>query len=1052
MENLCGLFDVFIAYHGNKESGSQIAAEELHSKLSNIVLKNGKHLRVYCHPITNPDGRFGETPNIVQNSRVFILVADERIPVDRDTGKIKQKNDDGTKRYLAEEIAAFRGSEGYRKSSNDTAAKLYLTVEEEKFSNRKAMLLDAMFTSTTLFRSTSSDCMMQIESWLNSIFCPKTMETTIFQELEETELIGELRHRASNESSAKTYLENIRISYQCLSNHYSKIGVNCFCNDIDHSIKHCIRVIHNMGLLIGDRLSVLTSLELAMLSMSALYHDVGMIVSDEEIEYLIKNDHLKDIESSLSYQMVTEHITHKQEETLQYVFGRTRDLRAKKNIERLELSSCFMGKNTSYLNDVMAVCSTRSTLFQGKKCNNLGEKNLDGQNANLLYISIILHLADIMDFDVDYQVKERNLFKNIKEIYHIDIECMLELLIRERKCKVRIGKQYNVNCETCASARKEIYLDCMPYKWLQDSKELSNITPQEYDDLQCRIIEYIDYLEKELAFSQSLLASLPSRYKLNFERKIIYHSQEERTPNHKIDIDYSTTVSLLLGEQIYGNKRVGLREIVQNSIDACKYRLARYTTATEKRRYNPRIDIELDKVNNQVRIVDNGIGMNRYVLENFFLKIGQSLYSSEYFIESNHKFSHSGHFGIGFFAAFMLSDNVEIQTRHVDDNDSWNVRVNTSSRYSSISKSKERYDEGTTIILDYDTFERNFLLSETTNSIYDVDLANEIKNYLAKFFITDISNSKKIEIYVCDVENDEIEMVQSSTLSEKIDEHTSTARIIDLSSYLNGIECKMKIDGGGESLFYSYFIDAGEESFKKVTPKDISSYDKIIYQKIFHTSSESVYVYIPKEYWETDQFGGPKPPFDFDSINRQRAYVSRNEKVFGSITIEKFFNLMGWEFPENIKTPIMAYISVFHIVANNDNVIMYKKNVAIEQVEPSERSTQNGKKYLDSIYVRNVYIPHFHIQLPQSIAIINNTILPEIKKILVNIEQEGVFPNIDRNDMPPHLKEKISVAIGHAVMEWLNKEYECAGLSISEYGHNHSGYDSNIFIKESKNE
>lgn len=92
----------------------------------------------------------------------------------------------------------------------------------------------------------------------------------------------------------------------------------------------------------------------------------------------------------------------------------------------------------------------------------------------------------------------------------------------------------------------------------------------------------------------------------------------------KLNVDYSAIVNLLMGEKVYGNKKYGLRELIQNSLDACKV-MREYAPQLECYKYDeyvPKIQIILDYSNNQLRIRDNGIGMSEEVLKNIFLTLG----------------------------------------------------------------------------------------------------------------------------------------------------------------------------------------------------------------------------------------------------------------------------------------------------------------------------------------------------------------------------------------------------------------------------------------------
>lgn len=114
-----------------------------------------------------------------------------------------------------------------------------------------------------------------------------------------------------------------------------------------------------------------------------------------------------------------------------------------------------------------------------------------------------------------------------------------------------------------------------------------------------------------------------------------------------------------MGEHIYGDK-YGLRELIQNSIDACKTMEELLLQMEEFRyqNYQPFISIALDKDRRQVVLMDNGSGMSIDILKKYFLNVGVSYYASDDYLLQVRTYSPIGHYGIGFLACFMLSDRV----------------------------------------------------------------------------------------------------------------------------------------------------------------------------------------------------------------------------------------------------------------------------------------------------------------------------------------------------------------------------------------------------------
>ena len=118
-----------------------------------------------------------------------------------------------------------------------------------------------------------------------------------------------------------------------------------------------------------------------------------------------------------------------------------------------------------------------------------------------------------------------------------------------------------------------------------------------------------------------------------------------------------------MGENLYSDKTVVIRELLQNSIDACL--LKKELSAKKSEKYTPEIRIIIDS--NKISICDNGIGMSKKIIENYFLCIGKSYYTSEAFKNTSASFNPISHYGIGFLSCFLLTDAIKVHTVPFED-------------------------------------------------------------------------------------------------------------------------------------------------------------------------------------------------------------------------------------------------------------------------------------------------------------------------------------------------------------------------------------------------
>lgn len=126
----------------------------------------------------------------------------------------------------------------------------------------------------------------------------------------------------------------------------------------------------------------------------------------------------------------------------------------------------------------------------------------------------------------------------------------------------------------------------------------------------------------------------------------------------------------LIKKFLYSDHEIFLRELVSNATDAT-LKLKHLTSIGEaKVEYgNPIIEVKIDKEGKKLHIIDQGIGMTADEVEKYINQVAFS--GAEEFLN---KYKDSakdtgiiGHFGLGFYSAFMVADKVEIITKSYKD-------------------------------------------------------------------------------------------------------------------------------------------------------------------------------------------------------------------------------------------------------------------------------------------------------------------------------------------------------------------------------------------------
>lgn len=152
---------------------------------------------------------------------------------------------------------------------------------------------------------------------------------------------------------------------------------------------------------------------------------------------------------------------------------------------------------------------------------------------------------------------------------------------------------------------------------------------------------------------------------------------------------------------LYSEKEIFLREIVSNACDAItKLKRLEALSKYDGNGESYRVDVKFDKDNKTLTVSDNGIGMNEEEVKKYICSIALS--GALDFIEKYEGEDKSngiiGHFGLGFYSAFMVSSTVDVITRSIDGSDTVKWTCVDSGEYK-ISPTEQRAEHGTDIIM-----------------------------------------------------------------------------------------------------------------------------------------------------------------------------------------------------------------------------------------------------------------------------------------------------------------------------------------------------------------
>ena len=203
----------------------------------------------------------------------------------------------------------------------------------------------------------------------------------------------------------------------------------------------------------------------------------------------------------------------------------------------------------------------------------------------------------------------------------------------------------------------------------------------------------------------------------------------------------------LMINSIYTHKEIFLREIISNASDACDKLcyLALTDDSVGLDRKDFKIDLAVDKANRIITVSDNGIGMDKEDLENHLGVIASSgSYKFKQEVGEDAKDTEViGQFGVGFYSAFMVADQITVITRKYGAESAYTWKSSGADGYT-ITEC-EKASVGTDIIMHIkeDTEEENY--SEFLESWKLQELVRKYSDYIRFPIRMEVSKTRKKE-------------------------------------------------------------------------------------------------------------------------------------------------------------------------------------------------------------------------------------------------------------------------------------------------------------------
>jgi molecular chaperone HtpG len=238
---------------------------------------------------------------------------------------------------------------------------------------------------------------------------------------------------------------------------------------------------------------------------------------------------------------------------------------------------------------------------------------------------------------------------------------------------------------------------------------------------------------------------------------------------YKFQAEINQLMSLIINA-FYSNKDIFLRELISNSSDALD-KIRHFGLSNKEALENEPelyIHIRVDKDAKTISIVDTGVGMTKEELKNNLGTIARSGTKNfmETLSEGKGDMSLIGQFGVGFYSAYLVADNVKVTTKH-NDSDAvlvWESNAGGSFTISEISEENFEVKRGTKIDLHIKDDLAEYLNDQKMQEI--VKKHSAYTNYPISYWKT-ITEEKEVPDDVEETDSPEIEGEVEESSEEK---------------------------------------------------------------------------------------------------------------------------------------------------------------------------------------------------------------------------------------------------------------------------------------------
>lgn len=495
----------------------------------------------------------------------------------------------------------------------------------------------------------------------------------------------------------------------------------------DHGINHEERVLEICDKLISHKsLDVINSRDMFILIISAITHDIGMFITADGLEQLLFGKYKDRITNILddytwenAWKCYLKSVKHYPEKKLVQIFG---------DAEPIVSPPRDMGKLTYkdrlIYGDFLRMFHHRLSHeiinygFIGRDLVSIFDNvDIDDELKDIIGLINRSHGENLRSFEnylyekYPYPSKP----KNVPIYYLMSILRMADYLDADISRASNII--YEMHSKKSKISEKEFLwnqsIQFEDYVWDNEAEKLVIYANPQNGDEFINVEKWLSNLQYELDLSWAVIGEkygIEKNMLLNIRRidsnilnPINRKAFEKKYVTRKANLTVNPELLKLLVKPLYENNSIfGIRELIQNAVDACNER--EYLDKKEGNKYEGKIIVEVDTYLNHLLIQDNGIGMTCDTIIDYYLSAGSSYRYSDAWINNmctNDKsnISRIGKFGIGVLASFLLGNKVKVKTRSIFDTLGYEFEVSLNSENININRVKCEIGTDISIVL-----------------------------------------------------------------------------------------------------------------------------------------------------------------------------------------------------------------------------------------------------------------------------------------------------------------------------------------------------------------